>query len=674
MHVQKTFVHSPMTLVHGTFRVRETVHVCAAKCRYPGGALVTRRAGSLREQLMPDCRVGYDVMVSVGLERFRYHRQREEIRGGLEREHNIVLSTGEISSLAVRFLKYLQALHLARAKQLRSAFAEDGGWPLHVDATGEDGRGTLLLAYAGWRGWVLGAWKIPTERAEAILPCLREVVRHFGAPCAVVRDLGRAMTPAVAGLIAELDLDLPVLACHYHFLQDVGTDLLKSGHHELRELFRRFKVRPKLRALARELGRSLGAAIAAARTAVSAWQAQEGTEPVLPAGEAGLAVVRALAQWVLDYPRDASGEDFPFDRPYLDLYHRCGQADRAAKAYLRKPPAERQLRHALTRLQRLLEPVVSEVPFTKVAERLRARAQLFDELRDTLRLLPSSAEATHPAAPGPLPPEQAAAQLQDIREAVEQLQTSLRQRRPARGPAQHVRQAIDLILDHLDRHGHTLWGHAIYLPEQVGGGIRLVERTNNVLETFFSRMKHDERRRSGRKILTHDFERLPPAAALVRNLNSPEYVALLCGDLEHLPHAFAQLDADKLQMHLAAAPQTPIGQLNSLTQVASASLPAADRAIVRSEAMQRRVAAAARSRGPRVSAEKAMVNCSAVVAISWPNGWAWPPASSRAPAMRCSPQVRSPAPVRLRHRRPFAPPRSEAPTSPSTAAESSRPS
>ncbi|MEJ2327598.1 MAG: hypothetical protein P8Y25_12630, partial [Chromatiaceae bacterium] len=31
---------------------------------------------------------------------------------------------------------------------------------------GEDGRGTLLLVMAGWRHWVLGAWKISTERAE----------------------------------------------------------------------------------------------------------------------------------------------------------------------------------------------------------------------------------------------------------------------------------------------------------------------------------------------------------------------------------------------------------------------------------------------------------------------------------------------------------------------------
>jgi hypothetical protein len=111
-------------------------------------------------------------MVFVGRQRFVHHRQREEIRTALRDEHAVSVSTGEVSVLERRFVTYLQRLHVARRDAIAQAFAEDGGWPLHVDATGEDGRGTLFIAYAGWRRWVLGAWKIPTEHADAILPCL----------------------------------------------------------------------------------------------------------------------------------------------------------------------------------------------------------------------------------------------------------------------------------------------------------------------------------------------------------------------------------------------------------------------------------------------------------------------------------------------------------------------
>jgi hypothetical protein len=256
MQVQKSVPRRGCTLTHGSFVARETVHVCPAGRHEPAGALVTRRAQALREALLPGRSVGYDVMVAVGIERYLHHRQREEIREALRRERGIELSAGTISELAHLFCTYLGRLHLAHAGELRAALEQDGGWPLHVDATGENGRGTMLIAYAGWRRWVLGAWRIPTERADAILPRLREVVGLFGAPCAIVRDLGRAMIPATAALVADLGLPIPILACHAHFLADVGRDLLEPAHDTLRKLFRKADVRPKPRGA--DLGRPGG--------------------------------------------------------------------------------------------------------------------------------------------------------------------------------------------------------------------------------------------------------------------------------------------------------------------------------------------------------------------------------------------------------------------------------
>jgi hypothetical protein len=194
------------------------VHVCANGCRYETGAPVTRRAVSLAKRIMPGRVVGYDVMVRVGILRFCQHRQREEIREALARE-GVPLSVGEVSNLSLLFLDYLQALHDARSAQIGAALKSDGGWPLHVDATGESGRGMLLVVYAGWRKWVLLSRKIPTERAEVILPCLREVVEKYGAPCAVMRDLGGPVTNAVNNLLSELELDIPALACHFQYAE-----------------------------------------------------------------------------------------------------------------------------------------------------------------------------------------------------------------------------------------------------------------------------------------------------------------------------------------------------------------------------------------------------------------------------------------------------------------------
>ncbi len=600
MNVRKTLQRNAQTLEHGAFRACETVYVCGNGCLVtpPSVAgtpltkarVVTRRSESLAQLMLPRRAIGYDVMTFVGLQRFVHHRQREEIRNDLQTRHGIGVSTGAISNLTQDFAVYLEALHRRRAPALRAALAQDGGWPMHIDATGKDGRGTLLVVYAGWRGWVLGSWKIPTERADAILPRLRQVAGSFGDPCAIMRDLGRAMIEASRDLVTERALTIPVLGCHFHFLRDIGKDLLQPAHDQLRGLFRRFKLRGALRALARQLGRQLGTETQSVRLQLDAWLDQDADVHTLPPGATGVALVRALAQWVLDYAADGHDDGFPFDLPYLDLWRRGLEALRAVETFLHTPSTHRKSYKALERLHRILEPVRSEVPFQRPAAVLARRARLFTELRQALRLHAKPTDSV-----SSLPP----AELLDVRKSVTRFTKSLRERRPARGPAQNTREAIDVILEHFDRHGPSLWGHGIRLPAAAGGGIRLVDRTNLALEGFFHGFKHGERRRSGRKVLTQDLESFPANALFATNLRDPDYVAILCQTLDQLPGAFAELDQDDRRAALPIRQRAVIDEQPA--DIVSSSLPTADRKFVRSKPLVARLLAAARSHTPRRS-------------------------------------------------------------------------
>ncbi len=601
MIVQKTVSRPVQTVEHGPFRLREVIHECAAGCRRPDGSLVMRRASASAERLLPGRSVGYDVMVFVGLQRFLHHQQREEIRAKLKNDYGITLSTGEISGLTRLFLKYVRLLHEACAPRLRRAMVRDGGWPMHADATCEDGRGTMLVILAGWRRWVLGSWKIPTENAEAILACGRSTVQRFGEPCAIMHDLGKAMISACGDLAAELRATIKVLACHSHFLADVGCDLLQPGHDALRNALRRLKLRGALRAFARDMGRDLAAELEPAREGFQDWQRQAPDSRTLPAGDAGIGVVRGLAQWTFDYAATEKSRNFPFDRPYLDLYDRCVRARRVVDGWLRTPPEDRHVLRVLRRLGRILDPVRQETDLVRVARDLRVRVNLFDDLRTTLRLSPGSYGRSQPGSKRPLTLRQARTELRDIRAEIKRFVASLRKRRPQRGPAQDLREAIDVIREHLNKHGESLWGHEVRLPAKAGGGVRLVDRTNNLPEHFFHGMKHGERRRSGRKNLARDFEMLPPESALVQNFNHPDYLAIVCGSLDRLPRVFAEMDAaergKRSRRSVASQPALPAPQ----PVIETGSLPLNDRRLIRSEEMRRCIDAIIRSRPPRVT-------------------------------------------------------------------------
>jgi len=93
----------------------------------------------------------------------------------------------------------------------------------------------------------------------------------------------------------------------------------------------------------------------------------------IPEGRNGLAVVRTMTQWTLDYKADSTGLDFPFDRPYLDFYNRCSTGLRAIDAFLRIAPDDRKVVGVMKRFHRILGAVSGQVPGLQIVKRIAAR-------------------------------------------------------------------------------------------------------------------------------------------------------------------------------------------------------------------------------------------------------------------------------------------------------------
>ena len=239
---------------------------------------------------------------------------------------------------------------------------------------------------------------------------------------------------------------------------------------------------------------------------------------------------------------------------------------------LRTPPDRVHVRRELEKLQRILNPVIDDPSLLLIGEALHKRATLFNRMRGALRLEDGEKDSVK--------------KLNDVQAAINRLTEDLRKERPQRGPAQDLRQAIDIILTHLKCHGPYLSGQVINMPA-TKQGFRLVQRTNNLLEGEFHYVKHGERRRSGRKNLTQDFEVRPATAFLADNLRHPDYVNLICGSLDHLAQAFAQLDAGDRSCSIASK------ALPNLPTAESASLSSADKQFIRQPLFQSWILAAA---------------------------------------------------------------------------------
>jgi len=464
-------------------------------------------------------RYGYDLIVHVGLARYLGGRQRAEIRADLARQRGIWLSDATVSNLCDRFLARLEALHLRRVAHLRTAMAD--GYPLHLDATSDQGKGGLFVCMDGWRGWVLQAARIPSERGEYLRPIVDRTVALFGDPVATVRDLGEAGAYAVKPLAERGVVDL---GCHYHFLAAVGKKLFHLGHSSLRSILRKTGVRRDLRALLRELRRY---------QASSDYEGRFGPGPVRDD-------LVALVLWVLE-GNGTKAQRYPFSLPHLDLVQRGSDVSRRAEVWVPCPRTQTEWR-VLSHLSGLVARPRRAPQHAEVVQRLEAAWQAFSELRDLLRLSNAELPGGDPRVHQAVLPDVELRRLKAIEKAVDRHHAELRRqvadddtRRAAASP-----QAV--VLGYLDRYRPLLFGHPV-LRDDDGSVIAVVERTNNIAEHFFGDDKRGLRRRVGRAHLGRDLEQRPAQAAYARNLNHPDYVRVLCGSLDNLPDAFAELDA-----------------------------------------------------------------------------------------------------------------------------------
>jgi hypothetical protein len=542
MKVQKTYPRFLITKKYGNVRVRLIILECKYGCKNSDGSPVTRRSEIISRIVPKGANIGYDVEVHVGVQRYIHYRQREEIQEELQKDYDIEISTGKISDLTRSFLKHFKLLHESRSDDLRKALEQDGGYPLNIDATGENGAGTLFVAIAGWRKWVLGAWRLTTECAQQISPCLEEIKENFGVPLSITRDYGRALIPSVQDFVDSVEEDVRILGCHQHFCGIVGKDLLKHSYDELTSLLRKHGFKTPLGSIVREWGKRPGVQRSDAREDIEKWS-KEALAHKIPVGPEGIAILRSNVQWALDTSAETKNLRFPFALPQLIFYDRCKTLRRACDVYLKCPPDDAYVTRSLKRLAKILDPIITDKNFCNVTKILRTRKCLFDELRAAIRINPKMSGVKIST---PVSQEKQISELNDIEQTLEDFRVSLSIRRSKRGIVQDMREAIDAILKHLDRHGESLWGHVVHLPEEVGGGIRLIERTNIDAEGFFNVYKQGERRRSGRKVLSKDLESTPPESALVKNIKDTSYMQILCGSIEKLPETFAKLDKEKV--------------------------------------------------------------------------------------------------------------------------------
>ncbi|NQU53732.1 MAG: transposase [Bacteroidetes bacterium] len=502
----------------GAFTSKETILTCP-KCNkiYKSQEL---------KKLIPDgCNFGYDVLVHIGKAIFLKYGNEKEIQIELKNK-NITISVSEITYLAKKFIVYLAMTHKESSPEIKKVICSQGGYILHVDAMCEGDSPHLMTALDEISNLVLGNVKIPTEKAEKIIPFFKEIKNTFGEPVAVVSDMGKGISNAIKTVFNGI----PDYICHFHFLRDLGKDLFGKENDIIRNRLKYYGTQGLLKKKALQLKKVIDKYPNLLNTSIN--NLEEGIMEEWTLEYTPVVTVYTLIQWALAGKKEGNGYGFPFDRPYLSFYQRLQEIYEKCKLlqkkYLRGNPNDNK---PFVKVCHILENTVNDETIKIASIQMQEKMIVYDKLREALRI-------AEPEENNGLNDDGNEENIKEIKQRVKKFRKWFVENKYSNKNLEYKK-----MLEQIDKYWEKLFADPITVETPHGKTTIQPQRTNNILERFFRNIRYGYRKKSGNNTMSKTLKAMLADTPLVKNLKNEKYLKIILNGKATLEERFAEIDA-----------------------------------------------------------------------------------------------------------------------------------
>ncbi len=523
LKVLKTETRTKKTIQIGSFKAHETIKVCP-QCS------LQYRSKELSRIVPPNCNFAYDILIYVGKALFVNHLPDHSIVEQLAAQ-NISISPSEIAYLGKKFIAYLTLAHRRSAPQIKTAMALKGGYILHLDATYEDKSPLLMSALDSIMKIVLGNCKLLSENSNDIIPFLEDIKSLFGEPLALVHDMSKSIIKSVEKVFpGSLDF-----ICHFHFLRDIGKDLLEAEYDNIRKRLSKHKIVGKLNYRLRKFKQTVDENTKLID--LLNHQSSSGDDAFFTC----MPVIAAysLIVWVLNGKKQGNGYGFPFDRPHLEFAKRLKMAhadlDQLREIKLRRGHRDNKPLH---KSFFDLSNVIEDRSLWKSVDHIESEIEVFEKLRDAMRIAPQTSNKG-------LNNEGASVRICTIEKEVSKFKKKIVNAKEYKKNEHHQK-----MIEQIDKYWEKLFVDPIVVETCDGKKYIQPQRTNNFAEQSFRDLKRGYRKKTGNGSLGKTLRTMLANTPLVKNLQNDEYMKTLLNGSSSLEELFAEIDASEVRNEL----------------------------------------------------------------------------------------------------------------------------
>lgn len=465
------------------------------------------------------CNFGYDVIVHIGRGLFSKHCTVEDIKQTLA-DKNIFISTSEIQWLAAKYVVYLSLAHKEISSKIKEEMQKNGGYILHIDGTCDGDSPHLMSALDQISGFVLHNIKIPTENANDIVPLLQEIKQRYGNPIAIVTDMAKAFSCA----ITEVFEGIPHFICHFHFLRDIGKDLLSEPYDCIRKKLKTYKISGQLRYRLRKFNEI--------DIQIDTLEMENNyIELITESYDENLIhkICFVMIHWCLDAKHSGNGYGFPFDRPHWVFYQRLIQIHKKLNRIKQILENNGHQNKLVSKLLVDLTQLVADNELKTYSIGISEKVEIFDRLRQALQIaLPDKKNGLNDNGEE--------IEMKTIENKVnifcEEISTQNRCQ-----TAEYQK-----LLKQIENYKKKLFADPIKVTKSKGVEIFIQpQRTNNLLEQFFRGFKRNYTKRSGNSKLSKALQSMIADTPLIKNLDNQNYLTILLNGNDTLEERFAEI-------------------------------------------------------------------------------------------------------------------------------------
>ncbi len=515
--VYKTKKRNVYTKHIGCFVAKETQFHCD-KCK--NNSIYTSK--ELTELLPINCNYGYDVIIYIGESMFMNHLQAVEIKLLLKEEYNIPISVSEVEYLSKKFIVYLAEIQEKYNLKIVDCMKNNGGYILHLDALGGTGGDRLISGLDSVSNIVLNNAKIPSENSIMIKPFLEKIKSNFGEPLAVVQDMGPGIMKAV-----EDTFDNPnILICHFHFLRDLGKDLLKENHDILKGRIQHFNIRVKLKNIAKEV------CLIYENNKIGKDKNKEIEYNKF------LENLYTIIEWILDWKNCSNGYGFPFDRQYYDLAKRAKTAVKEMQK-LAIPATSleyiKKIKNIHNNAIKLLKSFSSDTKLNNAINILDSYIKIFDNLRVAMRIAPiEKGNGLNDSGDDNIKLIET-----EVKQFIKTTKKDIEFCESSKGKK---------FFKQIDKYKDKLFSDPIKVTTATGE-VKLIQpqRTNNIMEQMFRKFTRDNKRKTGDDSIKRTIQGMVKDTPLIRNWQNDKFMQMILEKNKTKVELFSEIDCKKVQ-------------------------------------------------------------------------------------------------------------------------------